>query len=108
MKDKLTKTRIRVDYESMIIYLKLDGDFVRYIFSKKTNISARRNALAFLRSKKVDIQGVYYEMKEKGIRCDNDMTTVNSHPNSYQFDDEETLLEVKQRDARYDWMKVDK
>ena len=47
-------------------------------------------------------------MKEKGIRCDNDMTNVNSHPNEYHFDDEETLLEVKQRDARYDWMKVEK
>lgn len=85
MKDKLTKKRIKVDYASMIIYLHLDGDFVLYSFKNKHNISARRLAFAFLRSKKVDIQGVYYEMKEKGIRCDNDMTLDNRHPNDENF-----------------------
>ena len=104
MKDKLTKKRIKVDYASMIIYLHLDGDFVLYSFKNKHNISARRLAFAFLRSKKVDIQGVYYEMKEKGIRCDNDMTKENKHPSEFVFDDV-PVVKDEYFDNTPDWMK---
>lgn len=72
MRDKLTKKRIKVDYESMIIFLHLDSEFVRYIFNKNSSISSRRSALAFLRSKKVDIEAVYFDMKEKGFSIDQD------------------------------------
>ena len=59
MKDRLTKKRVKVDYEAIIKLLDLSYEFRIYQYQRRRNlkclISERREMLSFLRSRDVDI-----------------------------------------------------
>lgn len=65
MRDRLTKKRIKVDYEHIINVLGLSSEFTQYLWSKRPiKVSLRRYALAFLRTKKVFIESMYYYLRD--------------------------------------------
>lgn len=58
MKDRLTKKRVKVDYEAIITLLDLCYEFRVYQFQRRKNlkpiISERREMISFLRSRDVN------------------------------------------------------
>lgn len=68
MIDKLTKKRVKkVDYRLIIKVAGLESKFSDYLFVRRSNISMRRLALAFLRSENVDIPYIWNLIQEKHI-----------------------------------------
>lgn len=67
MKDRLTKKRLKVDYEAIIHMLDRDSDFICYIFTKCSKVSIRRQALAYLKHCKVNIEFCHYLHTKEGI-----------------------------------------
>lgn len=64
MKDRITKKRVKVDYSKIIHLLGLDRDFIDYVISKRSSISGRRKALAFLNARRVDIHSCYLYLQD--------------------------------------------
>ena len=85
MKDKLTKKRIRVDYELIIRVLNLDLKFSEYLWSRDKTISIRRLALAFLRGQKVDIEAVWNSCLEHGLKSYDDWLKENKRIVDYNI-----------------------
>lgn len=73
MKDRLTKKRVKVDYEHIINVLGLSYDFTAYLFKYNQRISMRRSALAFLRRNKVNIEFVNYLVTKENIKSHFDL-----------------------------------
>lgn len=69
MRDKETKKRIRVDYQLIIELANLTAEFSSYLFKQKRVGSIRRAALAFLKTKKINIEYWYYEYTLLGFTC---------------------------------------
>lgn len=67
MRDKLTKKRIKVDYLLVIKCADLESDFLRWQQSKKSKISFNRQAYAFCKMRKVDVDRIYSLCLENGI-----------------------------------------
>lgn len=79
MRDKLTKKRIKVDYQLIIRVLNLDLDFLEYQFKSNNRISTNRQALAFLTHKigKDKIEDVWNECLNKGYQSFDDYIKEN-------------------------------
>lgn len=67
MRDKLTKKRIKVDYLLVIKCADAESEFLKWQQSKKSKISFNRQALAFCKTKRIDVDQIYGSCLARGL-----------------------------------------